>query len=76
MSKEMEEEAIDCAILAVMKYNDKSDIAVYIKDKFDNKYGKCWCCFVGNFGATYYHKPNHSICFDLDQLRISLFKTS
>ncbi|KAF7636658.1 Dynein light chain [Meloidogyne graminicola] len=76
MSKEMDDEAIDCAILAVIKHTKQSDIAEYMVDKFNNKYGKYWCCLIGQgFGATYYHRLKHYICFDLDQLRITLFKT-
>ncbi|KAF7636661.1 Dynein light chain [Meloidogyne graminicola] len=77
MSKEMEDEAIDCAVLGVMKHTDYLEIAKYIKDKFNDKYGNYWCCIVGppTFGATYHYKPNHYISFELDQLCILLFKT-
>ncbi|KAF7636657.1 Dynein light chain [Meloidogyne graminicola] len=77
MSKEMETEAIDCAFLAVIKHTNKLEIANYIQDKFDNKYGKYWCCIVGppTFASTVRYKPNHHICFNLDQLCILLYKT-
>ncbi|KAF7636652.1 Dynein light chain [Meloidogyne graminicola] len=75
MSKEMEDEAIDCAFLGVVKHTKHLEIAEYIRDKFDKKYGKEWCCIVGTFASTVYYKPNHYISFELDQLRIILFKT-
>ncbi|KAF7636662.1 Cytochrome b5 heme-binding domain-containing protein [Meloidogyne graminicola] len=78
MSKEMENEVIDYAILANIKYNNKHlEIAKYIEEEFNNKYGKYWCCIVGegNFQTSCYYNSNNYICFNLNQLNIILFKT-
>ncbi|KAF7636659.1 Dynein light chain [Meloidogyne graminicola] len=76
ISKELENEAKDYAVLGFFKYNNNNtEIAKYIRDKFDNKYGKEWCCIVGqSFGAAFYYKLNQFIVFDLDELRILLFR--
>jgi dynein light chain LC8-type len=38
MSEDMQQDAIDCAIQALEKYNVEKDIAAFIKKEFDKKY--------------------------------------
>ncbi len=51
----MQQDAIDCAYVALNKFNDLVDIAEYIANEFDKKYDPTnpkWQCFVGtHFGA-------------------------
>ncbi|KAF7636638.1 Dynein light chain [Meloidogyne graminicola] len=75
MSKEKETEAIDCAILAVMKHNTNFQIAKYIKEKFDDKYSRYWCCIVGGiYNACFTYESNDYICFDIDKLCFFLYR--
>lgn len=76
MSSSMKQYAVDCATLAHIRYSSKSDIAVYIKNEFNDRYGRYWNCVVGEqFGYYIYHKPNHYIYFKLDQYYVVLFKS-
>lgn len=38
MSEEMQQDAVDCAVQALEKYNVEKDIAAFIKKEFDKKY--------------------------------------
>jgi dynein light chain LC8-type len=52
MSEEMQQDAFDCATQAMEKFNSESDIARFVKQKFDKKYSLSWHCIVGrNFGS-------------------------
>jgi len=37
MSEEMQQDAVDCAMHALDKYNIEKDIAAYVKKEFDKK---------------------------------------
>uniref|UniRef100_A0A3Q2PQ50 Dynein light chain n=1 Tax=Fundulus heteroclitus TaxID=8078 RepID=A0A3Q2PQ50_FUNHE len=53
MSDEMQQDAVDCAMQAMEKYNIEKDIAAYVKKEFDKKYNPTWHCIVGrNFVTT------------------------
>merc|ERR1712100_583236 len=47
MSEEMQQDAVDCAMHALDKYNIEKDIAAYVKKEFDKKYNPTWHCIVG-----------------------------
>jgi dynein light chain LC8-type len=52
----MQQDAIDCANVALEKFNIEKDIAAYIKKEFDKKYNPTWHCVVGrNFGSYVTH---------------------
>uniref|UniRef100_A0A3Q3FLM9 Dynein light chain n=1 Tax=Labrus bergylta TaxID=56723 RepID=A0A3Q3FLM9_9LABR len=69
MSDEMQQDAVDCAMQAMEKYNIEKDIAAYVKKEFDKKYNPTWHCIVGrNFGSYVTHETKHFIYFYLDML--------
>ncbi|KAF5903564.1 Dynein light chain 1, cytoplasmic, partial [Clarias magur] len=52
MSEKMQQDAIECATLALEMYKIEMDVATYIKKEFDKKYSPTWHCIVGrNFGS-------------------------
>ncbi|XP_077360421.1 dynein light chain 2, cytoplasmic-like [Festucalex cinctus] len=76
MSEEMLQDAVDCAMQAMEKYNNSKDIAAFIKKEFDKKYNPTWHCIVGrDFGSYVTHETKHFIYFFLDQVAILLFKS-
>lgn len=76
MSEEMQQDAVDCAMQAMDKYNIEKDIAAFVKKEFDKKYNPTWHCIVGrNFGSYVTHETKHFIYFYLGQVAILLFKS-
>ena len=76
MNEEMQQDAIDCANVALEKFNIEKDIAAFIKKEFDKKYNPTWHCIVGrNFGSYVTHETKHFIYFYLGQVAILLFKS-
>lgn len=72
----MQQDAIDCANVALEKFNIEKDIAAYIKKEFDKKYNPTWHCVVGrNFGSYVTHETKHFIYFYMGQVAILLFKS-
>ncbi|KFZ14465.1 hypothetical protein V502_06063 [Pseudogymnoascus sp. VKM F-4520 (FW-2644)] len=56
MSDEMQQEAIEIAQEAMLKFNIEKDIAQHIKKTFDDRKGPTWHCIVGrNFGSFVTH---------------------
>ncbi|KAH9588131.1 Dynein light chain 1, cytoplasmic [Schistosoma haematobium] len=47
MEPVMQEDAVQIAAVAREKYEVDKDIATYIKQHFDRKYGRTWHCIVG-----------------------------
>ncbi|CAH1802097.1 unnamed protein product [Owenia fusiformis] len=73
MSENMQCHAIYCAIQAMRDFYVQKDIAAYIKNEFDTKFGPTWHCIVGRkFGS--YVTYEHYIHFNLDLVDIFLFK--
>lgn len=76
MSKEMQQDAVDCATRAFDEFEIEKDIAAYIKKEFDLKYNPTWHCVVGrNFGSYVTHEPRHFTYFYLGQVAILLFRS-
>ena len=70
------QDAIDCANVALEKFNIEKDIAAYIKKEFDKKYNPTWHCVVGrNFGSYVTHETKHFIYFYMGQVAVLLFKS-
>ena len=56
MPPEMAEEAFIHGMDALETQFNESDMAAYVKEKFEEQYGGLWHCFVGrNFGAFVTH---------------------
>ncbi|QDS70934.1 hypothetical protein FKW77_006785 [Venturia effusa] len=76
MSEDMQQEAIEVAQDAMLKFNIEKEIAQYIKKEFDQRKGATWHCIVGrNFGSFVTHETKHFIYFYLGHCAILLFKT-
>jgi len=76
MSEDMQQDAVDCASLALSKYNIEKDVAAYIKKEFDKKYDPTWHVIVGrNFGSYVTHETKHFIYFYLGQVAVLIFKS-
>lgn len=76
MSPDMEEDAIACAKIAVIKYQSKSDIAAYVREQFDKRYMPRWHCIVADdFGYSVVPDPMNYICFELGAYGVLLFKS-
>ncbi|XP_036354768.1 dynein light chain 2, cytoplasmic-like [Octopus sinensis] len=76
MSEEMQQDAINAAVLGMEKYNIEKDIAAYIKKEFDKKHSATWHCVVGrNFGSYVTHESKNFVYFYCGQVAILLFKS-
>ncbi|KAI9850551.1 MAG: Dynein light chain [Thelocarpon superellum] len=76
MSEDMQQEAVEVATDAMVKFHIEKDIAQYIKKEFDQRKGATWHCIVGrNFGSFVTHETKHFIYFYLGHNAILLFKT-
>lgn len=79
MPKDLENEAKDAAILAIHTVEVKNDteMAEYIRDRFDKFHGKRWHCIVSChfFGYSGWPSPQKYIDFKLDDKYITLFHT-
>uniref|UniRef100_A0A3B5QKG3 Dynein light chain n=1 Tax=Xiphophorus maculatus TaxID=8083 RepID=A0A3B5QKG3_XIPMA len=70
---ESEQDAVDCAMQAMEKYNIEEDIAAYVKKEFDKKYNLTWHCIVGRkFGSYVTHKTKHILGYVIILLLIFL----
>jgi dynein light chain LC8-type len=68
MPPEMAEEAFIHGMDALETQFNESDMAAYVKEKFEEQYGGLWHCFVGrNFGAFVTHEENKIIYFYIQQ---------
>ncbi|XP_048064836.1 dynein 8 kDa light chain, flagellar outer arm-like [Megalobrama amblycephala] len=74
MSDEMQDEALQVALLAVNMYTEDNDIAVYMVKEFDRRHGRSWHCIMGNCGYYVQYKTSY-ICFSVGDKRIVLFRT-
>ncbi|VDL89988.1 unnamed protein product [Schistocephalus solidus] len=76
MDDEMQQTAVECAAVALEKFQIEKDIASYLKKEFDKKYGPTWHCVVGrHFGSYVTHETRHFIYFYVGSLALLLFKS-
>ncbi len=77
MSAEMENYAFACATKALEKYHLKgSAAAIYIREKFDEKFNPAWHCIIGpksGFSSSVY--GTSSILFYFGKVPILLYRT-
>ncbi|KAI4463610.1 dynein light chain [Holotrichia oblita] len=60
MSVDMLQDALDCTMHAIEKYNIEKNIAAYIKKELDKKYNPTWHCIFGrNFAHNSRNRPLH-----------------
>nr|UQT06015.1 protein 66071 [Theama mediterranea] len=76
MSEDMQQEAVECANVAMEKFNVEKDIAAFIKKEFDKSFSPTWHCIVGrNFGSYVTHETKYFIYFYIGQVAVLLFKS-
>ncbi|CAH8529759.1 unnamed protein product [Heterobilharzia americana] len=76
MDQIMQEDAVQIAAAAREKYEVDKDIATYVKQHFDRKYGRTWHCIVGKqYGSDVSHEERSFIYFFLGDRAILLFKS-
>ncbi|KAF1410024.1 Dynein light chain 1, cytoplasmic, partial [Spheniscus humboldti] len=74
-SEEMQQHAVECAILAIEKYNVEREIAAVIEREFEKKHSPTWQCIVGRkFGSCMSRETKHFIFFLMCGVNIFLFK--
>ena len=75
MSYSMQNEAIETAKRSLNLHSFNSDRAEYIRDHFDNKYGKCWHCSVGkDFYSMGHFNSNYFVHFRVGVYEFFLMK--
>ena len=79
MSIEMQQTSIDYATMGLIKYKQNyGDMAEYIKNEFEHKYGKHWCCIVydshSGFGSYFTKERYHYIHFSISNVNFIIFK--
>lgn len=75
-TEEMQQDAIECATSAMEKFTIEKDIAAFIKQEFDRRFGTTWHVVVGrNFGSYVTHETRHFIYFYLGQIAFLVFKS-
>ncbi|XP_046557592.1 dynein light chain 1, cytoplasmic-like [Haliotis rubra] len=76
MGEDQQQDAVDCAMIALEKYNIEKDIAAHIKKEFDKRYNPTWHCVVGrNFGSYVTHETRNFAYFYISQVAILLWKS-
>ncbi|KAF7259458.1 hypothetical protein EG68_03219 [Paragonimus skrjabini miyazakii] len=67
--------AVDCCAAAFERFSLDQDVAKYVKNEFDRRFGGVWHCVVGtNFGSYVAHTPKCFLYFLLNSRAILLFK--
>ncbi|XP_012369739.1 dynein light chain 1, cytoplasmic-like [Octodon degus] len=75
VSKEVQQDSVECATQLLEKYNIEKNIAEHIKKEFGKKYNPMWHCILRrNFGSYVAHETKHFIYY-MGQVAILLFKS-
>eukprot|EP01057_Protomagalhaensia_wolfi_P005813 Protomagalhaensia_wolfi_Nauph_80__5812@NODE_726_length_2065_cov_1519_877098_g542_i0_p4_GENE_NODE_726_length_2065_cov_1519_877098_g542_i0NODE_726_length_2065_cov_1519_877098_g542_i0_p4_ORF_typecomplete_len115_score30_15Dynein_light/PF01221_18/1_2e27_NODE_726_length_2065_cov_1519_877098_g542_i013371681 len=76
MSDEHLDAAIDLACEAVATFKTELEVAEYIKQNFDSRFGPKWHCVVGrHFASHVSYEPNHYVYLKVGREVILLFKS-
>jgi dynein light chain LC8-type len=76
MGKEMETQAVFVAQRALEECTEEQEVARYVKQKFEKKYGHTWHCFAGrNFSSYVTHEKGNFIYFYIGHTGLLLFST-
>lgn len=73
MTAAMQEDAVDRASQALMKYTTEYEMAKYIKSDFDAKYPAYWQCIIGNSPLSYFGNYEEKTTFTLLLVSTTLF---
>lgn len=76
MNTAMQQTFVELAIQAVESFSLEKDVARFIKNSADKKYGTAWQCIVGQqFGSYISFKRNNFIYFTIGPTAFLCFKT-
>jgi dynein light chain LC8-type len=76
MHANLQDEVKKVAIEAFKKFNEETQIAKFIKQRFDNDNMPTWHCVVGrSFGSYVTHETKHFVFFKYGQTYVLLFKS-
>jgi hypothetical protein len=82
MPEEMQKFAIESAQNAITNHsNDRTEMARFVRNEFDNKYGKYWGCIIGDdFSGSVTNEKPYLIVFKMHSLikcaRFIIFKNA
>ncbi|KAK6109803.1 Uncharacterized protein BM_BM1368 [Brugia malayi] len=75
MESEMIQKSMAIALEAQKQYSLDKDMAFYIKEEFERRFGPTWHCVVGkSFGSSFSYEIQHFILLKFNQLSIMIFK--
>jgi len=76
MPAEMQRDAVECAGRAFALYDNPSDVAAYVANRFDEKYGSAWQAIVGrNFRCYVEHDQGSFAYFYFGHTAVVMFKS-
>jgi dynein light chain LC8-type len=77
MTPELQEYAIQCAIVAMQEKNTEQEIAAAIRQSFEVKFPATWHVLVGrNFGCFVTHEASKFIYFYIGQVGVCMYATA
>ncbi|CAH8489402.1 unnamed protein product [Schistosoma bovis] len=72
----MQDDAVKQCLKAMLTCRHDKDIAAYLRNQFNQKYGRTWHCIVGgSFGSNVSHVETGLIYFLLGRKSILLFRS-
>lgn len=74
LSNEMQEDALARTREALDKFNVEREIATFLKQSFDRKYGPYWQCIVGRNFGSFVSYDDYYAYFYLGKVGILLYK--
>ncbi|VDD94148.1 unnamed protein product [Enterobius vermicularis] len=75
MSEEMVEESIAIAKEGLKRCNSDKDVASFVKDEFEKKYGSTWHCVVGSsFGSRVSYEVGNFVLLQIGRIFVMIFK--
>jgi dynein light chain LC8-type len=77
MDTEMLDFAIAQAAFAQENLSSEKEVALHLKEQFEERYSPTWHCLVGrNFGSYVTHENGKYCYFYINQMGVSLWKTT
>ena len=76
MPQDLQKAVIEVAKSALEQFSVQREIAMHIKERFDEIYGSTWHCIVGrNFGSFISHEEGTFMYINVHDISILLFRT-
>ncbi|KAI1716656.1 dynein light chain type 1 domain-containing protein [Ditylenchus destructor] len=75
MNAEMTKASVEIVREGLRRFNQDKDVASYLKDAFEHKFGPTWHTVVGkSFGSRVSYEMNHFILLKVNQHTVLIFK--